>query len=261
MKISNIFRTERDSDGELLFVFFNDFSFFKKTSVYEFIKKLERCFRRLRKICRTPELQVEMPKPKINDALWAVQRSYDEGIGYIYKFSNEDLAKYIYPDAKRDLLVNAKLVYFDKQDKSDKEFIRKNILEILNEDNQYISRITLLYNYIMRIQDDLYGLLSKEVIDSNTRFTFQLIWETQSVLDIQDYKRVLSKIFSEISSSEKELVKMFLESKIGKHQNNPRFLNTKDKDDRKRKIAKRLLYDIWESEGNEEDPELSGKNK
>lgn len=261
MKISNIFRTEHDTDGEILFVFFNDFSFFRNTKIYQFLKKQERCYRRLRKICKTPELQVEMPKPKINEALEAVQNSYDEGIGYIYKFSDEDLSKYIYPDAKRDLLVNAKLVYFNKQDKKDKEFIRKNILEILNEDNQYISRITLLYNYIMRIQDDLYGYLSKEIIDSNTRFTFQLIWETQGVLDIQDYKRVLSKVFNNISEPEKELIRMFLESKIGKYQNNPRFLNTEDTDAKKRKIASRLIYDIWETEGNGEDPELSGKRK
>jgi len=243
----NILRIEGDISGEWMFVIFNDF--YMRHLWYNKFKKIDRCFRRWKKVCKDPKLETEWNKPEINEALEAVQKSYDEGIGYLYKFDEEDLAEFIYPKAKRDLLVNAKLVYFSKQDSRDIEFLKENIIEIYNEKNKYLSRITLLYNYIIRIKDELYGDIYNEVINSNTRFTFQLIWLTQKTLHPQDYKRILKKVFKNTSQSEQKLIKMFLESRIGKYKDNPRFLKARDLDSEKREIAKELIEEIWTKHG------------
>lgn len=247
MRFRDIFRIEKDSDGETLYILFNDFRFLKKTNFYERLKKIDRCYRRFKKICKDPKLNIEYPKPSIQEALEAVQSSYDEGIGYIYAFDDEDLEKYIYKDAKRDLIVNAKLVYYDKQDYKDKSFLREKIIEIYNEDNNYISRITLLYSYIIRQKDNLYNMLFNEVIKSDTRFSFQLVWVSYDILDIQDYKRIISKIFKSSPDSEKDLLKMFLESRIGKYKDNPRFLKAQETDKDRENMARQLLEDIWYS--------------
>jgi len=243
----NILRIESDTDGEQVFIIFNNF--YKKYLWYDKFKKIDRCFRRWKKVCKDDKLKTEWPKPKINEALEAVQTSYDEGIGYLYKFDDEDLAKCLYPNAKRDLLVNAKLVYFSKQDSTDIKFLKETIIDIYNERNNYLSRVTLLYNYIIRIKDELYGDLYNEVINSNTRFTFQLIWLTQKTLHSQDYKRILKKVFKNTTQSEQELLKMFLESRMGKYKNNPRFLKAEDPNPEKRKIAEELINEIWIEHG------------
>jgi len=247
MNFKNIFRIERDSDGETLFIFFDDFRFLKKANFYDKLKKIDRCYRRFKKICKDPKLNIEYPKPSIHRALEAVQSSYDEGIGYAYTFDEYDLNTYIYPNVRRDLIVNAKLVYYDKQDSRDKFYLREKIIEIYNEDNDYLSRITLLYNYIIRQKDNLYDMLFNEVIHSDTRLSFQLIWLSYDILDIQDYKRIISRVFKNSSDSEKELLKMFLESRIGKYKDNPRFLKAQDTDESKIEMAKQLLEDIWYS--------------
>lgn len=82
----NIFRLRKDKYIGYVPIIFDDFKFLKGIVIYKKLKKIERCFRRLLKICKRPDLNIEDPKPSLNEALAATQYSYDEGIGYVYKF-------------------------------------------------------------------------------------------------------------------------------------------------------------------------------